>query len=537
MSIARKLLIAIMIFITLISITGLIAIYQLNKVTTSVDHTVNEEFLQARYAAALRAEILDFRNRETQLLIIQSPDEVDEVLTRQKNNLLNLEKFASDYEKATRDETERALLKDYRTGWSAYLATHDKLVSMLRGGEKDSALSYFRGDQRESFRSLLPVIDKMLEDANSSSISMTAETNALLDLTHTVLLVAIIASVIFGTAAGFVLYKAIVGPLENVRNVVSGIAQSLDFRNGIAVVGNDEIALTARSVDQLITAMRCTLTEFIGGVINMAQVADQLSSAAHQVESQAANQSDTAASMAASVEQLTVSINTVADNTTNLSIAAKESDHSASKGGETMHQTINQLRRIGSRVEETATSIASLSKASEEINSIVRTIREVADQTNLLALNAAIEAARAGEQGRGFAVVADEVRQLAERTALATQDISDKIVAIQNATRVAGEQMAASVDQVAAGMSHADEANSAVDQIKGNVARVQGEVEAISMTLKEQAIASNEIASRVESVAQISQENRHRAEETSRLADNLATLAGRLREGAERYRV
>ncbi len=537
MTIARKLVISIFFFIALISVTGAIAISQLNKVSTLVSELVNEEFPQALYAGGLRAEMLDFRNRETQLLLIHSPSEVNEVLERQKNNALNLEKLAAEYEKVAMDDKERTLLKDYRAGWTAYLATHDKLLAMVRAADMDAALTYFSGEQRTAFRNVLPVVDKMLDDANGSRNSLTADTNALIRLTDSVLLLAISFSVIFGTAAGFMLYKAVVNPLENVRNTVLKIAQSLDFRQRIAVTGNDEIAMTARSVDQLVTTMHGTLTDFIRGVVDMAQIAEKLSNAAQQVENHASNQSDTAASMAASVEQLTVSINTVADNTASLSVAAKESDRAAGEGGETMLQTVNQLRRIGARVEETATSIASLSNASEEITSIVRTIREVANQTNLLALNAAIEAARAGEQGRGFAVVADEVRKLAERTALATQDIANKIVAMQNATCLAGEQMATSVDQVNSGIAHADESNTAVDRIRVGVARVESEIEAISTALKEQAIASNEIARRVESVAQVSQENRSRAEETAHLSVDLASLAGKLRASAECYQI
>ncbi|HNH23460.1 MAG TPA: methyl-accepting chemotaxis protein, partial [Accumulibacter sp.] len=448
MTIARKLIIAMVLFVTLIGLTGLLAIHQLSKVTVTVNGLVNEEFPQMRYAGALRAEVLDFRNRESQLLIINSPSEVDEVLGRQKNNAQAIENFAASLERAVGRESERALFKDYRQGWSAYLSTHEELVRLARSGDQAAAIAHFRGEQRKSFRNVLPVIDKMVEEANADSERLSTETKTLLGLARTELLAAIGLAVIIGAATGFGLYRSVVGPLERVRNAVVDIARTLDFTNKLTIVGNDEVSSTAKAVDQLLTTLQGTLTDFIGGVTDIARVAEQLSTAAREVESSAANQSDSSASMAAAVEQLTVSINAVAENTTKLSVAAKDADHAAGEGGETMRQTIDQLRRVGVRVEETATSITSLSKASAEISSIVRTIREVADQTNLLALNAAIEAARAGEQGRGFAVVADEVRKLAERTRKATEEISQMVLTMQSSAHDAVAGMDSVVTRV-----------------------------------------------------------------------------------------
>ncbi len=537
MTIARKLVAAIAVFIALIAATGLIAIFQLSKVTESVGHLANEEFPQVRYAGAMRAEVIDFRNRDTQLLIIQSPSEVDEVLERQKANLVNQEKYVSAYEKVALGETEKSLLKEYRAGWNGYLKTHEELVRMARAGQKEAALAYFRGEQRKSFRSVLPVIDKMFEDASGSSESLTAETNALLGLTRNELLAAIVLSIVIGIAAGFMLYRAVVTPLEQVRNAITRIVDNRDFTQPIGIKGNDEVADTAAAVDRLTAAMRETLREFVAAIEQVTSTAMQLATAAKQVEGSSIDQSESAAAMAATVEQLTVSINQVADNAQMLSSAAQASDAAAKDGGSIMVHTIEQIRGIGVRIQETAVAIESLGQASSEITFIVQTIREVADQTNLLALNAAIEAARAGEQGRGFAVVADEVRKLAERTSLATQDISSKIEAIQRGTETAGKQMALSVEQVTSGMAGADDANAAVDRIKGEVARVESEVSAISAALREQGQASNEIAGRVEKVAQASEENSRSAEETAAMSHELANLAMRLRESASRYRV
>jgi methyl-accepting chemotaxis protein len=234
---------------------------------------------------------------------------------------------------------------------------------------------------------------------------------------------------------------------------------------------------------------------------------------------------------------MTVSINQVADNAQSLAEAAVDSDNAATEGRTVMLQTVEQMKNIGSRIEDTSAAIKTLDQASVEITSIVQVIRDVADQTNLLALNAAIEAARAGEQGRGFAVVADEVRKLAERTSLATQEIAGKIEAIKSGTEKAGKQMELSVEQVACGMARAEEANSAVDRIKSGFSRVDAEISSISSALKEQGQASNEIAGRIERVAQGSEENSRGAEEAAEMSRELAKLAERLRDDIAAYKL
>jgi methyl-accepting chemotaxis protein len=226
----------------------------------------------------------------------------------------------------------------------------------------------------------------------------------------------------------------------------------------------------------------------------------------------------------------------VSDTATNVAKVSHDSDAAAAQGGGVMVQTIDQVRQIGERIKETAVSVQALGQASREITSIVQVIREVADQTNLLALNAAIEAARAGEQGRGFAVVADEVRKLAERTAMATQEITAKIAAIQNGSEAACVQMDLSVNQVGKGMAEADEAVAAVGRIKSNVARVDAEVSSISAALKEQGKASTTIAQQVEEVARASDGSCRGAEDAARLSRRLVTLSSTLRNAVACYR-
>jgi methyl-accepting chemotaxis protein len=181
--------------------------------------------------------------------------------------------------------------------------------------------------------------------------------------------------------------------------------------------------------------------------------------------------------------------------------------------------------------------IQTLGEDSQQISSVVQVIKEVADQTNLLALNAAIEAARAGEQGRGFAVVADEVRKLAERTAQSTGDISTMISKMQVSSKEAVEEMSHVVEQVESGQALAQEAGERIRSILDEANRVSDAVTEISAALKEQSQASQDIARHVESIAQMTDENHAAAEESASGAQELSQLAHEINDVLAKFKV
>ena len=193
--------------------------------------------------------------------------------------------------------------------------------------------------------------------------------------------------------------------------------------------------------------------------------------------------------------------------------------------------------RIAETVQASATQIGELGQHAEQISSIVGVIKGIAEQTNLLALNAAIEAARAGEQGRGFAVVADEVRLLAQRTANSTQEITEMVDKIQLGTREAVSSMDVGVNQVKSGVEQAQQAGEAIVNIRtssGNVVRV---VDQISLALREQTAASQDVARNVERIAQMSQQNSQAVEETTETARSLQQLAQNLEQQVNVFRL
>lgn len=272
------------------------------------------------------------------------------------------------------------------------------------------------------------------------------------------------------------------------------------------------------------------------GAGQLVEAAQNISSASTQLSVSTQEQSQAASSMAATVEELTVSINHVADNANEAHALSSDSGRQSAEGGAVIQETLASMQSIADTVQGAAAQIAELGQQSDQISSIVNVIKEIADQTNLLALNAAIEAARAGEQGRGFAVVADEVRLLAQRTANSTQEITEMIKKIQVGTRNAVSNMEVGVQQVSGGLEQASQAGDAIVAIRQASGRVVDVVDQISLALREQTVASQDVARNVERIAQMSVHNSEAVAETSRTAQGLQQLALTLEKQVASFR-
>ncbi|MBA4708305.1 HAMP domain-containing methyl-accepting chemotaxis protein [Aquitalea aquatica] len=253
--------------------------------------------------------------------------------------------------------------------------------------------------------------------------------------------------------------------------------------------------------------------------------ASELASASEQVAISAEEQTRAASSMSASVEQLSVSICSVSDNAQDVAKDATASGELAQAGEQVIVDTLQTIQSVADLAHQSQQQADLMGDRSQKISNVVAIIRDVADQTNLLALNAAIEAARAGEQGRGFAVVADEVRKLSERTGQSTTEISGMIREMLESSELVINNVHATVERMETGLRQAGQARDTVSGINGNVNRIKQSVGAISVALAEQQAAGTGIASNVEQVAQMS-------EETSTAANQTASSAGAMEQMA-----
>ena len=373
--------------------------------------------------------------------------------------------------------------------------------------------------------------------ASVIDIDISADNAFLKKLAWVSIIVVLGVQIILWIVINFILKKIVSEPAGMMRKAIEEITNSGNFTRRIDVSSTDEIGETARSFNDLMGNLQTAFRQVHEGIEKMAESTHSLSSSAQEVANSSTSQSESATAMAATVEQVTVSISHVSEGAAEALKLSQDSGKLSEQGVRIILLAADEMRKIADTVRETSVSIGELGKQSNRISNIVKVIEEIADQTNLLALNAAIEAARAGEQGRGFAVVADEVRKLAERTSKATHEVTQMISSIQEASRSAVEGMDATVAQVDGGVLLARQAGDAINRIQEESGQVLGTVGDISNALEEQSKASNDIAVNIEKVAQMTERNSAAAEQTASEAMRLEALADEMRATVNRFKI
>jgi methyl-accepting chemotaxis protein len=332
------------------------------------------------------------------------------------------------------------------------------------------------------------------------------------------------------------MYRSTATAIHTLSERASAIADG-DLTARVALDTRDELTQVADSFNSMANGFNALIREVQDSSQQLSSAARQLTDTSAQVAVSSMQQSEAASAMAATVEQMTVGIDQISENAREAQAVSKQSGELSKQGGEVIHHAADEMTRIATTVRESAAAIEILGQHSDKISGIINVIKEIAEQTNLLALNAAIEAARAGEQGRGFAVVADEVRKLAERTASSTREIAGMIEQIQDGTHRAVGSMETGVAQVNEGAALAAKAGESITQIKAGSAQVAGMVDTISAAIREQSAASNDISRHVEKIAQMSEENNAAVQQAADAARHLDLLATSLQGAISRFRV
>ena len=343
--------------------------------------------------------------------------------------------------------------------------------------------------------------------------------------------------IVLGAASIVIINKKVINPMLSLKDKMAAIERSGDLTVKIEASSADENGQMAESFNRMMDRFHGVVREIHASVDYLASSSGELSSAASRIADGSTSQSARAAQVSTASQEMSSTIAEITRSVSYAAQAAKAASDVAENGGRIVVRTIESMDGISKTAKHSSGIISSLGGRSREIGSIITVIDDIADQTNLLALNAAIEAARAGEQGRGFAVVADEVRRLAEKTMKATKEIDTMIRTMQDETGKAIESMENEVSAVGAGARLAEEAGASLNEIVSRVEVVTSMIESVMVAIQQQNSATEQISSDMEGVSVVVGETSHNAGQIAGASREIAALASSLKKTVGVFKV
>lgn len=374
-----------------------------------------------------------------------------------------------------------------------------------------------------------------LVEANKTSIYNASEytVESSLSVTTTIAVIAILVSV----ALSFITMKSIITPLDKLKNAFEEIETSSNLTIRTQVDSGDELGAVSRSFDSLLQKFHETLTEVVSIVSRLNNASNQLASSSETTSTHIRNQRLETDMVATAMNEMAMTAQEVAQNAANTATGAEDANHQAVQGHDIVSNTVTGISDLASGIQTASESINKVSSDSQEIGRVLDVIKGIAEQTNLLALNAAIEAARAGEQGRGFAVVADEVRSLASRTESSTQEIQQMIERLQQGSEHAVALMQTSNTQADKSVEQASSAGNALQKITESVASINDMAAQIATAAEEQTSVNEEINRNITNISTISDSTSTEADNTHQSSRELEELARNLNLLVSQFKV
>jgi methyl-accepting chemotaxis protein len=515
---------------------GVVSTLKLSKVNESTKEIATNWLPSVQAVDSINSSVSLMRRYELQHILSDSTegwDRYEKAIAETEKKMALLE---AEYQKLISSPEEKKLYDTYLAGWKSYKDILTKEISLSRAGQTKEAIALSRGEGKKVYDVVVEALEKnaALNKKGSDQAYLTAQ--AVYDQSRLIITGVIIAALLLGLGLALLVARSISRALQNGVAVAERLAQG-DLSVVIDVVSRDETGQLMSAMKKMAENLKTMISQINGTATQVASAASQLQSTSERIATGAEEVAAQSGTVATAGEEMSATSSDIAQNCQLAAEGAQRASQSAENGAAVVKSTVTVMGQIADKVQETAQTVKRLGASSDQIGNIIGTIEDIADQTNLLALNAAIEAARAGEQGRGFAVVADEVRALAERTTRATKEIGEMIKAIQIETRGAVAAMEQGVQQVEAGTEEAAKSGVALRDILEQVNDVAMQVSQIATAAEEQTATTGEISSNMNQITEVVQLTSQGAQESAQAASQLSGYAEELQRLVRQFNI
>jgi methyl-accepting chemotaxis protein len=519
---------------TLMLILGIFALSQMSNIRTAGDQVAQNsvpsiQSLNTLTVTGIRLRVLSYRLLNSREPEIQNKT-IELLATRNKQ----ISDTQAIYEKLINSPAEKEAYAEYVRLLGEYRPIEARLISLSRAGDVAQMNQVLNGESATNSDQMNVVLAK-LADLNAVQLKATndhaaEQYSSAFNLVVGLLIVATALTMLFA----WLLTNSITRPIASALEAAETIAEG-NLTRPIKVDGTDEAGRLLLAMQKMQEKLRDTLMRISGSATQLASAAEELNAVTDESARGLSQQNNEIEQAATAVNEMTSAVEEVARNAVSTSEASKNATASAGDGRDLVQETVNAIERMSGDVQSTANLIGNLAEESRDIGKVLDVIRGLADQTNLLALNAAIEAARAGEAGRGFAVVADEVRALAHRTQQSTSEIERMVGSIQGGTEQAVGSMRNSTERAESTLNIAKGAGLALDTINSAVVEINERNLVIAAAAEEQAAVAREVDRNLVNIRDLSAQSSNGASQTSAASGELTRLAVDLNSMVSRF--
>ncbi|MFJ4141813.1 methyl-accepting chemotaxis protein [Pseudomonas sp. NPDC089734] len=534
MNIAPRAFLGFAVIGALMLILGIFALSQMSKIRTATDvlaeNSVPSIKSLDRFAeVSIRLRVLSYR-----LLVNREPEIQQKTIDLLSMRNKQITEAQAIYEKLIGDPKEQALYNQYVQLLGQYRQLEERMKTLTLANKVDELQDLLNKDMLNNSDQMNVVLSKLVElnteQLNETKRQAAQEYSSAFNLVVGMLIIATLLTVLFA----WLLTNSITRPISAALSAAETIAEG-NLTRPIKVDGTDEAGRLLQAMETMQSKLRDTLQRISGSATQLASAAEELNAVTDESARGLVQQNNEIEQAATAVNEMTSAVEEVARNATSTSEASKNATASAGDGRDLVIETVNAIERMSGDVQSTAELISNLAEESRDIGKVLDVIRGLADQTNLLALNAAIEAARAGEAGRGFAVVADEVRALAHRTQQSTSEIERMIGSIQGGTEQAVSSMRNSTERAESTLSIAKGAGLALETIHTAVEEINERNLVIASAAEEQAQVAREVDRNLVNIRDLSAQSTTGANQTTAASNELSRLAVDLNSMVSRF--